>query len=176
MRPKPHGLEPKYAAQFQDESIVAAYGTRPPYPAELMPLILDHAGTPNPHILDLGCGTGELARRLASHTQAVTAIDHSERMIAQARALPGGNAANIAWIVGRVEDAPLTGPFSCALAAESFHWFDWDRLCRRLHHLVAKRALSHGRTPLHQGAQLPAIAPSRSPSRAALKNASTTSR
>jgi hypothetical protein len=62
-------------------------------------------------------------------------------MIAKARALPGGDAPNIAWIVGRVEDVPLVGPFSCALAAESFHWFDWDCLCRSLHGWVPSSRL-----------------------------------
>jgi hypothetical protein len=62
-------------------------------------------------------------------------------MIAKARALPGGDAANIAWIVGRVEDVRLVGPFSCALAAESFHWFDSDCLCRSLHGWVPSSRL-----------------------------------
>ena len=87
---------------------------------------------PRPHILDLGCGTGELARRLAPHAEAITAIDQSERMVIEAQALRGGNAPNITWIVGRVEDGLLSGPFSCALAAESFHWFDWHALWPRL--------------------------------------------
>lgn len=53
-------------------------------------------------------------------------------MIAAARALPGGDAANITWIAGRVEDVALGGPFACALAGESFHWFDWPALVPRL--------------------------------------------
>lgn len=141
MRPKPLGLESKYGVQFCDESVVAAYAKRPPYPEALISLVLECAGTPSPHILDLGCGSGELTRRLAPHTRAVTAIDHSARMVARARALPGGNAANIEWIVGRVEDVLVTGPFSCALAAESFHWFDWDCVCAKLHGLVPSSRL-----------------------------------
>jgi hypothetical protein len=53
-------------------------------------------------------------------------------MIAAARALPGGDAGNITWIAGRIEDVTLSGPFSCALAAESFHWFDWAAVVPRL--------------------------------------------
>jgi predicted TPR repeat methyltransferase len=112
MRPKPRGLERQYAEQFCDESVVAAYCTRPPYPDALISLVLDLAGGVRSHILDLGCGTGELARRLAPHAQAVTAIDHSERMVKQARALPGGDASNITWIVGRVEDASVAPTFA----------------------------------------------------------------
>jgi SAM-dependent methyltransferase len=132
VRLKPRGLDRQYGEQFCDESVVAAYCSRPPYSDALIALILENSGGAPPHILDLGCGTGELARRLAPHVQAVTAIDQSERMVNEARALPGGDAPNITWIVGRVEDGPLSGPFSCALAAESFHWFDWHELWPRL--------------------------------------------
>jgi SAM-dependent methyltransferase len=132
VRPKPRGLERQFAEQFCDGSVVAAYGTRPPYADALISLILDYSGTPHPHILELGCGTGELTRRLAPHAQAVTAIDQSARMVSEAQALPGGDAPNITWVVGRVEDGLVSGPFSCALAAESFHWFDWQALWPRL--------------------------------------------
>jgi SAM-dependent methyltransferase len=137
MKPKPRGLGPEYGEQFKDASVVAAYGARPAYPERLISLILDIVGTSEARILDLGCGTGELSRRLAGHVASVTAVDHSWRMIAAARGMPGGDAPNIDWLVGRVEDVPLTGRFNVAVAAESFHWFDWARVCRRLHELVS---------------------------------------
>ena len=62
-------------------------------------------------------------------------------MLARARALPGGNAPNLAWIAGRVEDVALAGPFSSALAGESVHWFDWAVLARRLAAWVPSRRL-----------------------------------
>jgi SAM-dependent methyltransferase len=129
---KPRGLERHHAEQFCDAAIVEAYSARPPYPLGLDPLFVELAGGPDAHLLDLGCGTGELARRLAPRLHAITAVDHAERMIARARTLPGGDASNLTWMVGRVEDVPLTGPFSSALAAQSFHWFDWAVLVRRL--------------------------------------------
>jgi SAM-dependent methyltransferase len=132
VRFKPRGLDRHYAEQFCDASIVEAYAARPPYPARLDPLLVELAGGADAHILDLGCGTGELTRRLAPRVRAITAVDQSARMIAQARSLPGGDAGNISWVVGRVEDVSLTGPFSSALAAQSFHWFDWAVLVRRL--------------------------------------------
>ena len=138
MRPKPGGLNWSYGAQFNDPSVVAAYGARPPYADGAVSLIVGLAGGTNGHIFDMGCGTGELARRIAPKVRAVTAIDHSERMIAQARELPGGNAPNLEWIVGRVEDVPVAVTVTLTLAAESFHWFDWDLLCP----LLAQRPIS----------------------------------
>lgn len=136
MRLKPRGLDHAYGAQFDDPSVVAAYGMRPPYADRAMSLIAGLAGGASGHIVDMGCGTGEVARRIAPSVRAVTAIDRSERMIRRARELPGGDAPNLEWIVGRIEAVPLPASVTVALAAESFHWFDWDVVCR----LLAARA------------------------------------
>jgi len=141
VKPKPSGLERRHAEQFCDASIVEAYAERPPYPADLDPLFVELAGGPGAHILDLGCGTGELARRLAPRVKAITAVDQSEGMIVRARSLPGGDAPNVQWTVGRVEDVRLAGPFTSALAAQSFHWFDWAVLARRLAEWLPTRRL-----------------------------------
>lgn len=138
---KPRGLERHHAEQFCDASIVEAYTARPPYPAAIDPLLIELVGGVGARVLDLGCGTAELARRLAPKFQSVTAIDHSAGMIARARELPGGSASNIRWMVGRVEDVALDGPFSAALAAQSFHWFDWPVLLRKLTDWVPSRRL-----------------------------------
>jgi SAM-dependent methyltransferase len=140
-RAKPRGLERHHAEQFCDASIVEAYAARPPYPIGLDPLFVELAGGAGAHILDLGCGTGELARRLAPRVQAITAVDHSEPMIARARSLPGGAAPNLQWIVGRAEDVDLAGPFTSVLAAQSFHWFDWPVLAGRLEAWLPTRRL-----------------------------------
>jgi SAM-dependent methyltransferase len=136
VRPKPGGLERQHAEQFCDAAVVAAYGARPPYFERVIALIVGLVLDEPPRVLDLGCGTGEIARRLAPHVEQITAIDQSPAMLAAARSLPGGDAANITWVGGRVEEAPLAGPFSCALAAESFHWFEWESVAARLRELV----------------------------------------
>jgi SAM-dependent methyltransferase len=136
MKPKPAGLGPEHGEQFKDPSVVAAYHTRPPYPEQLISLVCDIAGASPVRLLDLGCGTGELSRRLARHVESVTAVDQSPGMIAEAQRAAGGQAANIRWVVGAVEEVPLSGDFTLALAAESFHWFDWVRVCPRVVALV----------------------------------------
>lgn len=64
-------------------------------------------------------------------------VDISEEMIARAQTLPGGNRPNITWIAAPVGTAPLAGPYSLIVAAESIHWMDWERTLPRFpNHLV----------------------------------------
>ncbi len=132
VEPKPAGLDPSYASQFNDPAVVRAYNMRPPYAAGAVSFLVDLAGGSNGRILDLGCGTGELTRRMSADVHSIIAMDRSPGMVAAARRLPGGDAPNVEWIVGRAEDFPLSRRFTLAVAAESFHWFDWDTLCARL--------------------------------------------
>jgi len=136
MTRKPAGLSPEYAAQFSDPSVVAAYHHRPPYPDEafetIVSLLPPHAAT----VLDVGCGTGDIARPLAQRVARVDAVDISAPMIERGRTLPGGEAGNLHWRLGRVEDFALDRTYGAITAAESLHWMDWDvalpLLCRLL--------------------------------------------
>jgi ubiquinone/menaquinone biosynthesis C-methylase UbiE len=126
MIPKPSHLGLKYAEQFQDTSIVEVYHHRPPYSDEtidlLLGLITDEPGT----ILDVGCGTGDLARRLVSGVKRVDAVDFSPAMLDKGRTLPGGDHAHLHWICGRVEEVELQPPYVLITAGESLHWMEWE--------------------------------------------------
>jgi SAM-dependent methyltransferase len=50
------------------------------------------------HVLDVGCGTGEFACRLARRGLAVTAVDPAQASVEIARSKPG--AERVAWVVG----------------------------------------------------------------------------
>src|SRR5262249_13558769 len=82
-------------------------------------------------VLDVGCGTGELARRLAPSVERVDAVDFSEAMLGLARRLPGGDARNIRWTLGAVEDVALKGPYDLVTAGESLHWMNLDLVMSR---------------------------------------------
>jgi SAM-dependent methyltransferase len=125
MLPKPAHLAPEYGAQFQDAAIVAAYHYRPPYPAEIFPLLADLITDAPRHVLDVGCGTGYVARPLAPLVDRVDAVDPAGAMIAAGRQAPGGDAPNLRWIVGYAEDAPLDPPYALITAGASLHWMDW---------------------------------------------------
>jgi len=98
---------------------------RPPYPRELLDLLVN--ATPEHRCLvDLGCGTGELARPLAAAFDEVTAVDVEPEMVevGTARAAREG-LANITWRVGKAETTELP-PESTDLitVGAAFHWMD----------------------------------------------------
>ena len=151
MQPKPKHLGPEYAAQFQDAAVVAAYPTRPPYPPEVFEILAERITTEPRSVLDVGCGTGDVARRLAPRLARLDALDVSWRMIARGKALPGGDAPNLRWIVGAAEDASLEPPYALITAGESMHWMDWPTVMPRLHAALAPGAslalVSRGEEP-----------------------------
>jgi ubiquinone/menaquinone biosynthesis C-methylase UbiE len=126
MNPKPSHLGLKYAEQFKDTSIAEVYHHRPPYSDEAIgTLIALMTGEPRT-ILDVGCGTGDLARRLVSEVERVDAVDFSRAMLDKARMLPEGKHPRLHWIPGRVEEVELRPPYALITAGESLHWMEWD--------------------------------------------------
>ncbi len=130
VEPKPRGWSERYGSVFADEAVVDHYHLRPSYPEETVDVLAGLAGGGT--VLDLGCGPGELTRRLAPHVVRVDAVDVSVPMIERGRSLPGGDAANLRWLVGRAEEIAWDPPYTLALAADSIHWFDWAVLLPRV--------------------------------------------
>src|SRR4051794_13431133 len=141
MVPKPSFLGPRYGSVFQDPSVAAVYHTRPPYPVAVFEILARLIGERSGAALDVGCGTGIIARHLVNHAERVDAVDISTAMIAEGQRLPGGDHPRLRWIVGRAEDAPLEGPYTLATAAASLHWMDWDVVLPRLHDLLTPDGL-----------------------------------
>lgn len=139
MRPRPAHLGPQYAAQFQDAAVVAAYPTRPPYPAAVFTQLRALVAGPSV-ALDAGCGTGDIARLLAPSMERVDAVDVSAPMIEAGQRLPGGDAPNLRWLVGALEDAPLSPPYGLIVCGESLHWMDWAAVLPRFHAALAPGA------------------------------------
>ena len=131
---RPNFLTPENAARFADGDVAEAYPHRPPYAPEVVDVLVGLVvGEPrSAAVLDLGSGTGDLARPLAARVARVDALDPSAPMIAKGRTLPGGDAPNLRWREGRAEDAPLDGPYYHVTAGESLNWMSWDVVLPRL--------------------------------------------
>jgi ubiquinone/menaquinone biosynthesis C-methylase UbiE len=138
---KPTYWSPEYASWFDDASVVSAYHHRPPYPNEVID-ILSALVVDSPRVvLDIGAGTGDIARRLAGRVERIDAVDASLGMIDEGRHLPGGDAGNLLWIVAKAEDAPLQPLYALITAGESIHWMDWQVLLPRLAAVMSPHAV-----------------------------------
>jgi SAM-dependent methyltransferase len=131
VQPKPDHLGPEYGAQFSDPSVVAAYRHRPPYPAEVFDTLLGLMAGESRTVLDVGAGTGEIARPLAPRVALVDAVDPSPGMIAAGRMLTGGDHPNLCWIEGYAEDSPIYPPYGLIVAGQSLHWMEWTAVLPR---------------------------------------------
>lgn len=136
MLPKPRHLGPEYAAQFADQGVADAYRHRPPYPDEVFALLADLIVDEPRSVLDVGCGTGELARRLAPAVDRIDAVDVSGPMIDLGRRSPGGDHPNLSWMLGSAEEAALRPPYALVTAGASLHWMEWDIVLPRFRQVL----------------------------------------
>ncbi|HEY7294330.1 MAG TPA: class I SAM-dependent methyltransferase, partial [Dehalococcoidia bacterium] len=114
--------------------------------------LLELLGDEPRRVLDLGCGTGAIARPLAPLVARIDAVDVSTAMVEEGRRLPGGDHPALRWIVAPAESAPLEPPYGMATAGASIHWLDWYAVLPRLHEALTPNGrlviLSDGQEPL----------------------------
>jgi uncharacterized protein YndB with AHSA1/START domain/SAM-dependent methyltransferase len=120
------------ARAFTYPGVVTAYQHRPPYPDSVFDILTGLITDTPRTVLDLGAGEGALARPLAGLVDQVDAVDISAAMISAGRLRPGGKAANLRWILGAAETAPLRGPYALVTAGASMHWMRWRETFERL--------------------------------------------
>lgn len=136
MLPKPKHLEPEYGQQFQDRAIANAYLNRPPYPAQVFEILIGLITDEPRTVLDVGAGTGDVARPLVERVERIDAVDFSQAMLEKGRQLPNGQHPNLNWIYGSVEEALLQPPYALITAGESLHWLDWYAVFPRFRQIL----------------------------------------
>jgi ubiquinone/menaquinone biosynthesis C-methylase UbiE len=96
---------------------------RVPYPRDLLADLRDRAGVSGAgRLLDLACGTGQIAFALAEHFAEVWAVDQEPETIAFARAKAARlDVRNVRWITGRAEDVSADGHFELVAIGNAFH-------------------------------------------------------
>ncbi len=133
---KPEHLAPRYGKQFQDRSIVEAYHHRPPYPDEVFDILAGLVKGEPRRVLDIGCGTGYIARNLIERVEEIDAVDFSQNMIEMGKTLPNGDNPHLHWLFGPVEVVELNPPYALVTAGESLHWMDWNIVLPRFHKVL----------------------------------------
>jgi SAM-dependent methyltransferase len=89
-------------------------------------------------VLDLGTGTGTLARGMAWRGCRVTGLDPSTQMINQARRLDEAARVAIHYLEGKAEETGLPpASFDVVTAGQCWHWFDRPRAAQEVRRLLA---------------------------------------
>jgi SAM-dependent methyltransferase len=138
---KPAPWSAERAAAFQGQSVVERYHLRPPYPQAVVDTLAELVVDSPRAVLDVGTGTGELARRLVPAVERVDAVDLSPAMIARGRTLPGGDHPHLRWILGAIEEVPLNPPYALVMGGSSLHWPDWEVAFPRFAALLSPRGV-----------------------------------
>jgi trans-aconitate methyltransferase len=109
---------------------------RPPYPAETFAILAGLVQGELRHVLDVGSGTGNVARNLVERVERIDAVDFSQAMMEEGKQLPNGDHPHLRWLYGRVEDVALDPPYGLVTAGASLHWMDWNVVLPRFRELL----------------------------------------
>lgn len=115
---------------------------RPGYPLEFFEHIVDKFKLDgNGRLLDLGCGTGQLAIPLSRYFEDVVAMDPDEDMLNEGKkAAKKFGAKNIKWIRTSSDDLiklkDRLGKFKLVTMGRSFHWMNQEKTLKILSKMV----------------------------------------
>ncbi|MBV9026923.1 MAG: methyltransferase domain-containing protein [Streptomycetaceae bacterium] len=108
------------------------------FPSELINRLKPYGiGLPGQAVLDLGTGTGSLARLLALAGATVTGIDPAAPLLDQARELDRAAGVQIEYRVGTAESTNCPDQaFDVVSAGQCWHWFDAPRATAEIWRLL----------------------------------------
>jgi len=94
-------------------------------------------GTKNQSIVDLGTGTGSLARGFASRGCNVIGIDPAQEMLDQARELDINAGVQVEYRVARAENTQLPdASYDIVSAGQCWHWFDRPKAAQEVKRML----------------------------------------
>jgi SAM-dependent methyltransferase len=94
-------------------------------------------GLSGQRILDLGTGTGTLARGFAERGCEVVGLDPSPEMLAEAKKTAAADGLSVSWVQGWAESTRLPdNAFDVVCAGQCWHWFDRPRAAKEAMRLL----------------------------------------
>lgn len=117
-------MKPNFGATSEDYA-----RHRAGFPDSLFERLAAHGiGTDSQGIVDLGTGTGSLARGFARRGARVIGIDPAEELLQAARELDAGAGVSVEYRVAWAETTGLpAAAFDVVAAGQCWHWFDRPR-------------------------------------------------
>jgi len=128
------GISPKalrdFGAKVDFGRAASDYAThRAGFPPAFFELLASRGyAQPGQTALDLGTGTGTVARGLAGMGLTVTGLDPSQNLLNQARALDQHAGVHVTYCTGKAEESGLPDcSYDLVTAGQCWHWFDRPR-------------------------------------------------
>lgn len=116
---------------------------RPGIPNEVINVIINHFNIkPNDRILDIGCGTGQVALAMDGKCKEMVCIDSDPEMLNQAERETRDSKIKLVWIycdaknLGKIKKE--AGIFKVATICRAFHWMNQQQVLRDLDSLIDK--------------------------------------
>ena len=138
--PVTHGGSRKLGFGGEVARLYARY--RRGYPPAVIDAIVDAIGlSRDDTVIDLGCGTGQLAVPLAARVRSVVGVDPEPDMLWLARGHDEA-APNVTWVLGSDEELPAIGaglgsrPIGAITVATALHWMNDLAVFQTAHKLV----------------------------------------
>lgn len=113
------------------------------YPAEFFGMIRERFRlSGEDRVLDLGCGTGQIAIPVSPFVREVVAMDPEPEMLAEGREQAKlKKVQNITWVEGGSGDLPALreslGMFKLAAIGTAFHWMDREKTLDELVQIIS---------------------------------------
>jgi SAM-dependent methyltransferase len=125
---------------FRGEVVDFYHRYRRGYPPSIIDLLVQAFElTQDDIVVDLGCGTGQLALPIAGRVRAVVGVDPEADMLLRARrAASEQGVTNVTWMVGADTDMPTLGALlgsrtvGAVTIGQALHWMNRDELFRSL--------------------------------------------
>ncbi|RKR89629.1 methyltransferase family protein [Micromonospora pisi] len=129
---------------FRGEVVDFYHRYRRGYPEAVIDALVAAFGlTGDDTVVDLGCGTGQLAAPIARRVRAVVGVDPEPDMLSRARsAADGRGLTNTSWLLGTDTDLPALGALlgagsvGAVTIGQALHWMRPDDLFPTLFPLV----------------------------------------
>lgn len=114
---------------------------RPKYESEFFDYIIDSFKLDGKgRLLDLGCGTGQLAIPFAKNFEEVIGLDPEKGMLEEAKKeAKKAGVKNIKWVLSKAEEiTKKMGTFRLVTMGASFHWMKQEEVLEKIYNLTEK--------------------------------------